>query len=172
MLKKCNQKFHAVVRISKYLNEQKLKTLMSAFITSQFNYCPLLWMFYNRTFNNKINKLHERARRIVYTDKNSTFQELLEKDNAVTIHQRNLQRLAIEMYKVKSQISPLPVQEMFKVHNYDYELRKKRCWETSNVKTVHYGTETVLFRGTKIWEMISAHIKESTNLNVFKTKIK
>ena len=40
LLKKGNQKFHALARISKYLNEQKLKTLMSAFITSQFNYCP------------------------------------------------------------------------------------------------------------------------------------
>ena len=73
---------------------------MSAFITSQFNYCPLIWMFYNRTLNKKINKLHEGALRLVYKDKNSTLQELLEKDNAVTIHQRNLQRLAIEMYKV------------------------------------------------------------------------
>ena len=76
------------------------------------------------------------------------------------------------MYKVKSQISPSHVQEMFKVHNNVYDLRKKRCWETSNVRTVHYGTKTVLFRGPKIWKMIPAHIKDSTNLNVFKTKVK
>ena len=76
------------------------------------------------------------------------------------------------MYKVKSQISPLPVQEMFKVHDNVYDLRKKRCWETSNVRTVHYGTETVLFRGPKRWEMIPVYIKDSTNLNVFKTKRK
>ena len=129
-------------------------------------------MFHNRTLNNKINKLHERTLRLVYKDNNSTFHELLENDNAVTIHQRNLQRLAIELYKVKSQISPLPVQEMFKVHDNVYDLRKKRCWETSNVRTVHYGTEIVLFRGPKIWDMIPVYIKDSTNLNVLKTKIK
>ena len=56
LLKKGNHKFHALACISKYtkyLNEQKLKILMRAFITSQFNYCPLIWMFYNRTLNNK-----------------------------------------------------------------------------------------------------------------------
>ena len=40
----------------KYQSEQKLNILMRAFITSQLNYCPLIWMFHNRTLNNKINK--------------------------------------------------------------------------------------------------------------------
>ena len=49
---------HALARISKYLSEGKLKIVMKAFIYSQFNYCPLIWMFHNRELNNKINKLH------------------------------------------------------------------------------------------------------------------
>ena len=73
---------------------------MKTFIESQFNCCPLVWMFHNRTLNNKINKLHERALRIVYTDEHLTFQELLDKDNSVTIHHKNLQRLVVEMYKI------------------------------------------------------------------------
>ena len=74
---------------------------MKAFITSQFGYCPLVWMFHSRAINNRINKLHERSLRIVYKDRNSTFEDLLEKDNSVTIHQRNLQMLLLEMYKRK-----------------------------------------------------------------------
>ena len=50
-------------------------------------------MCHNRTLNNKINKLHERALRIVYKNDELTFRELLDKDNSTTIHQRNLQRL-------------------------------------------------------------------------------
>ena len=65
-------------------------------------------MFHDITLNNKINKLHERALRIVYKNDNSSFQ-----DNSITIHQRNLQRLAIEMYKVEINISPIPMQELF-----------------------------------------------------------
>ena len=94
--KKGNQKCHALAQISRYMSKDKLRILMKAFTESQFNYCPIVWMFHNRTLNNKINRLHERALRIVYKDTNddSTFEDLLDKDGAFTIH-RNLQRLAI-----------------------------------------------------------------------------
>ena len=79
---------------------------MKAFFHSKFGYCPLVWMFHNRTLNNKINRIHGRALRIVYRDKSSNFPELLQKDNAVTVHQKNLQVLASEVYKVKMDLAP------------------------------------------------------------------
>ena len=71
---------------------------MKAFIMSQFSYCPLVWMCHSRTLNNKINKLHERALRLVYDDRQSTFEELLNIDKSVTNYHRNLQTLATEVY--------------------------------------------------------------------------
>ena len=59
LLKEGNKKLHAIMRISKYLNEDKLKLIMRTFIESQFNYCPLIWMCHSRDLNHKINKLHE-----------------------------------------------------------------------------------------------------------------
>ena len=56
LCKKASQKLHALARISHFINTDKLKMLMKAFIVSQFNYCPLVWMFCNRTLNNRINK--------------------------------------------------------------------------------------------------------------------
>ena len=91
LCKKGNQKLHVLARISKFLNRDKLKLIMKTFITSQFSYAPVTWMFHNRTLNNKINRLHERALRIAYDDDKSTFQELLDSDNSMTIHQRNIQ---------------------------------------------------------------------------------
>ena len=52
-----------------------------------------------RTLNDKINKFHERALRILYKDNNASFEEILEKDKSITIH-RNIKLLAKEMYKV------------------------------------------------------------------------
>ena len=71
---------------------------MKTFIESQFNCCPPVWMFHNRTINNKINRLHEGVLRIVYKDENLSLQDLLDKDGTVKVHDRNVQRLAIEMY--------------------------------------------------------------------------
>ena len=59
---------------------------MEAFVISQFNYCPLIWMFHNRALNNRINKIDEGALQLVYQNKNLSFIELLELDNAVTIY--------------------------------------------------------------------------------------
>ena len=63
--------------------------------------------------NNKINCIHERALSITYKDKSSTFQELLEKDNSVSIHHRNVQKLAIQIYKVLHSLSPPILNDIF-----------------------------------------------------------
>ena len=98
--KKANKKLNALSRISFMMNFKQRKTIMKAFVTSQFSYCPLVWMMHNRRLNNKINSLHERALRIAYKDTISSFQQLLEIDNSVSIHHRNLQVLATEMFKI------------------------------------------------------------------------
>ena len=63
---------------------------MKAFIESQFEYFPLGWILHSRRLTNKINRVRERALRIKYNSKSSSFQKLLEKDNSVTIHHRNI----------------------------------------------------------------------------------
>ena len=62
-------------------------------------------MFCSRISNNKINKLQERSLRIIYKDDYSNFEELLKKNHSITIHIRNIQLLAIEMYKLKNNLS-------------------------------------------------------------------
>ena len=85
---------------------EKRTALMKAFTESQFNYSPLIWMLHSRVLNDKINSIHERALRTVYSDYNSSFNELLDKDGSFTIHQRNVQSLAIEIYKYLHDLSP------------------------------------------------------------------
>ena len=54
LCKKASQKLHALAITVSYLDLPKRKVLMKAFITSQFSYCPLIWMFHSRTLNNRI----------------------------------------------------------------------------------------------------------------------
>ena len=53
------------------------------------------------------------------------------------------------MYKITNKLSPTLVQELFPIYENPYNLRNERCWQTSNVRTVGFGTETLLFRGSK-----------------------
>ena len=97
---------------------------MNAFFKAQFNYCPVVWMFHSRSLNNKINRLHERCLRIIYNDKHSNFEELLVKDNSVSIHHNNIHTIAIEIYKVANGICPEIMNDIFKLReNTHYNLR-------------------------------------------------
>ena len=73
--------------------------------------------------NNKINRLHETCLRIVHSDKTSSFEKLLEEDGSVTIHTRNLQTLATEMFKVYKDLSPAIITDLFHVRQNNYNLR-------------------------------------------------
>ena len=88
------------IRISPYIPQTQKRLLMNVYFMSQFGYCPLVWMNHSRTLNNRINGLHKRGLSLVYDDFSSSFSELLEKDKSVTIHRRNLQTLAYEIFKV------------------------------------------------------------------------
>ena len=81
------------------------KTFMKAFVTSQFEYCHLVWMFHSRGLNNRINALYERGLRIRYGDRLSSFQDLLKKDSLVSIHYKNIQGLKTGMFKLKNNIA-------------------------------------------------------------------
>ena len=75
-------------------------------------------MCHSRKINTQINKLHERALRFVYNDKSSSFRELLERDNSVTIHERNIPVLLTEIFKVKCRAAPEIMTEIFKFEDH------------------------------------------------------
>ena len=121
-----SKKLHGLARISQFMNIQKGKMTMKAFFASKFGYCPFVWMFHSRKLNSRVNKFHERALRIVYQDYASSFTEILEKGNSTTIHNRNIQLLATELFKVKNGLLPPFMNKIF-VENaqHYYEFRKK-----------------------------------------------
>ena len=170
--KKASLKLHALARVAHLMKRDKLRLLMKAFIESQFSYCPLVWMYHSRTLNNKINKLHERALRLVYRDYDLSFHQLLDMDNSVSIHHRNLQQLGIEMFKVKNGLSPSFMNTIFVSANNHYNLRHNSSFVTENIRTVTYGSETLSYRGPQLWAQIPSNIKCSNTLEEFKAKIK
>ena len=169
---KASSKLHALARISNYISQQKLRILVKAFFESQFSYCPLVWMFHSRTLNNRINRLHERALRLVYKDNHLTFEQLLDKDNSFTVHHRNLQKLATEIYKIINNESPPIMKQIFPMTLNPYNLRNNNPFISSNVHSVYNGTETISYRGPQIWALVPNDIKHSKSSTEFKRRIR
>ena len=127
---------------------------MKTFFNSQFSCCPLVWMCHSRASNNKINRLHERCLRLIYNDKQWTFEELLEKDDSVSIHIKNLQTLAIDMYKVMNGSSAEIMKEIFRIREENgYTLRHQNTFKRPVVNSVYNGTEAVSF-----WDLKSGNL--------------
>ena len=138
---------------------------MKAFVSSQFEYCPLIWMFHSRQINHKINKLHERALRIVNNDNFSSFEVHLYKDKSVTVHQKNLQILATDLYKILNGLSPDIMQDIFETKSNYYNIRNAPGFSSRNIKTVRYGLQTISYMAPKIWDLVPKEIKQVSTLN-------
>ena len=156
-LKKARNKINALSRVIPLMNLSKKKILMNSFFKSQFSYCPLVWI--SRRINNKINHLHKRCLRVIYNDNISSFKELLERDGSVPIHNRNLQILATEMFKVYNNIAPPIITEIFNKRNPNYQLRHASHFSIPPVRSVYNGTESLSFLGPKIWDIVITELK-------------
>ena len=89
------------------------------------------------SLNNKINRIHKRALRLVYQN-NLSFSELLHLDNSVILNQKNSQVLVTEIYKVEIWIAPEKMKDILELENASYNL-KPSChqFRRKNIKTIH-----------------------------------
>ena len=76
------------------------------------------------------------------------------------------------MFKVSKNLVPAPIQELFPIYDNIYNLRSQRCWQSHNVRTVGFGTESFTYRGKKNMAPSPESIRKSETLNEFKAKIK
>ena len=172
ILASAGKKLTALARMSHILKFSKMRLLIKSFVDSQFSYCPLIWMFCSRSLNNKINKLQGRALCILYKDYDSSFEDLLEKDNSDKIHDRNIKLFAKEVYKIENNILPNLLGSFITKRDLQYNLRHASTFLKDKVSTTSYGTESVRIFGPKIWDLLPYDIKYAENLDSFQAKIK
>ena len=156
---KANRKLTLSTGMRKYLDFNKVRLPFKSFFEFQFKHCPLPLMFSSRKINNRINKLHERALRLVYSDYESTFEDLLTKNESFTVHHYNIQTFAIELYKVRNNISQIIFGELLTRNNNGYYLRSKSVFVILQNRTVLKGSSSIRYFGSIIWNLIPKELK-------------
>ena len=139
---------------------------MKSFITSQFNYCPIIWMYCQHKSDNLINRIHERALRIAYNDYTSNFDSLLVKDDTFIFHQINVQKLCLEIYKTFHNLNAGFMNEIFilKCHNYNNRIQNLVY---PNPRTVTYGLESFGYKASQLWSLIPNDIQNTNDISLF-----
>ena len=110
--------------------------------------------FHSRELNNKINRIHERPLRLVYSDKTSTFQKLLDKDKSISVYHKNIQVLATEIYKTVNGLAPININSIFEIKDIEYNLRNKIIFKSRRINSVRYGIGSLPYLGPKIWNIV------------------
>ena len=100
-------------------------------------------MCHSRENNQKINLLHERCLGTIHNDKQSSFNDLLEKDGSVSIYKRNLQVLATETYKISNGLSTFLMKDIFPINRNPYKLRQNSQFSRPRINTMYHGTESI-----------------------------
>ena len=168
----CKKAKNKIRALAPYMTIEKRKLLMHYFFNAQLNYYRLIWMLHSRCNNNKIKYLHERCLRLIYCDKNSSYEELVERDGSVFIHHRNVQNLATEIYKVKSELVPLITANVFKtIPENHYNPHNYNGFRLPFARTAYHGNESISYLGPKIWDIVPIGLKNARSVYSFKKSI-
>ena len=82
------------------------QVLLNSFIHSNFNFCPLVWHFCSSKSLSKIEKIQERALRLLHNDFASDYAELLKKSSKATMEIKHLRCLTLEVFKTVNNLNP------------------------------------------------------------------
>ena len=165
-------KVFALQRIRKYISTDHAKTLASAFINSQFNYCSIIWMFCSKKSKQRIESIHKRTLRIVFREYDKTYEELLNDHDIKSIHQNHLKFILAEVFKSLNNLNPEFMTEFFKEKDLIYSLRSGSIVSIPAAITSKFGINSIHFRAAILWNTLPKEIKESKSISQFKINIK
>ena len=139
-----------------------------SFISSNFNCCPVPWMFYGWTNLNKLEKLQERARRFVFRDTTSLYETLLERGKFLPLSVYRIRCLAIEVFKYVHGNNCTYLNNLFSQSILKYDLRDSLRLEQPKFHTFTYGFRPFRYFGSKLWNILPHSVQDTKDINVFK----
>ena len=169
---RANSKVGAISRLRNKLSIDQKILLYNSFISSQFGYCTNIWTFHGKTVEKRINRIQKRSLRAVYDEFNLDLNQLLQKGNHVTVHQNNIRKLIIKVYKCLNNESPEILENMFKKHTIVHNLRINNLLHLPPTNTFTYGTNSFIYRGSITWNMLPDSLKACLSSSVLKHKLK
>ena len=171
ILKKANRQLYVLKRLQGVLDLKSREAIYKSFMTANFNYCPVVWMFAAKCDLLRLERLQERALRYVYKKHSCDITELFSKANCLPIRLSNVHKLATEMYKCMNDMNPQYFKTMFQTKRTEYHLRDSDLLVQPRVRTSTFGLKSVTYFGPKLWNMLPSEIKSAATVGSFKLRL-
>ena len=149
--KKAARQLNALARISRYLNPNSRIILYNSFVMSNLNYCPNVWHFCGKGNNEKLEKIQERALRILYRDYASSYDELITQSCTEKILTTRLKKILIDIFKTLRGMNPPYLQQMYVLKETQYDFRNEKIIIQPETNKVTYGIRSLSYVGAKLW---------------------
>ena len=172
MCVRASRQVSALQRLANVLDFPSRKMIYQTFILANFNYCPIVWFFTSKASIDKIKKIQQRALRFVLKDYTSEYDILLRKAEVVSIRVMTIKYIAIEIYKILNDKSPVYLKEIVQKKDIPYSLRDPDKLVQPRVNSTAYGIKSLRYYGAKLWNSMPIYIKEACSLQEFKLLIK
>ena len=165
--RKASQQLTVLRRIGSFLSKL---TIFKSFIMSNFNYCPLTLHFCSQASTNKMEKIQERALRLICNYFTSNMETLLVLNNAVPLHIGRMKLVASEVFKLLHNLSPSYIQDLVKekVSHYDFRNKNFKHAEIPQVNSKRYGMKSFWFEKAQVWNSLPNEIRLAENYKQFK----
>ena len=171
LCKRASQKIGVLMRLRNLIPTTAKLHLFKAAILPHLTYCHLAWHFCKASDTRKLERLQERGLRAVFKDNNLSYVNLLKRAKLPTLLNRRLQDLCILMYKVKHELCPSYIRNIFSRQSNTYNLRQSD-FTLPRFNTVTHGKHSVRFLGPKLWSKLPKNNRDAESLNVFKKRMR
>ena len=175
MCNKAGRQLNVLQRLKGSLDYASRLSIYKSFIMSNFNYCPVVWMFTSKSSLSKLEDIQRRALRFVLDDYTSDYHELLNKADVPGMKIMALRYLAIEVYKCVNGLNPKYLNDLFTIKKCKYDLRDDSLISRNKVSTTNHGLKSFKITEPKFgisYRVLPESCKGAISIGEFKDLIK
>ena len=169
--RRASQQLNILRRFSRSFQLKEMTMVYNAFIMSNFNYCPLVWHFCSPVNIRKMEKIQERALRLMHNNLTASYEELLEMSRQSTLHIKRIRLMALEVFKSIHNLNPAFMNTLFECKTLMHDLRDTHKLVIPSFKTIRYGKNTFYYHGAHIWNLLPATFKQCVDIKCFKNML-
>eukprot|EP00794_Sanderia_malayensis_P004329 gene4329-4902_t len=169
--RKASQRLGVLNQFRNNISTASKLTIYKTSIMPYVTYCITVWHFAKSSDLRKVERMQEKAMKIIYYDKSSSYEQLLKRAKLPTLQNRRIQDIAILMYKVKHELVPEYISKLFEMPNQHYALRNND-FVIPRYRTVMNGKHSIRYFGPYIWSKLSSSTREKPSLDTFRKTVR
>ena len=168
---KASQRIRVLMRLRNFVPMTAKLQLFKAAVPPYLTYCHHTWHFCCASDKRKVEHVQERGLRAVFKDSKSTYDQLLKQANLTTLYERRLHDIACMMYKVRYDLCPQSIKNLFLVKSSTYNLRGAEFHLFPRFNTVTHGKHSLRYLGPRLWNQLSINLRNVPSLRSFKRQV-